>query len=351
MTALSAAFPPPGGLPCAHGQQAPVPAVNAADRDAVLALYRDYYLTSEGVLPAWTGNVAVGAPGTVSTAYQTATLRRINYFRAMSGLPGNVLLDPAASAKCQQTALMMAAQANVSHHPSSSWRYYTPAAAEAAAHSNLALDTRNDEGPAAIDRYIADDGPANASVGHRRWLLYAGTFQTGIGIVPPEVGSHPGTNATWVRGEGPATLPGVRASVAWPPAGYVPAPLVYARWSFSYPNADFSRATVRVLKNGVPLAVIVEPLGCQSRTDGTGTSAGNNTLAWTLPGNVVGRLASERYEVRLDNVVAADGRRQFDYPVTSIPVMGSGSSLGNPLNALAVPNLVSYTLADLRRSR
>ena len=356
--ALLAAGLCPGGLSSAHGQQAFVPAVNLADRAAVLGLYRDYYLTSEGVLPGWTGSVAFGSPGTISTAYQIATLRRINYYRAMSGLPGNVVLDPAVSAKCQQAALMMAAEGNVSHHPLPSWRYYTVAAAEAAANSDLALDTRNDEGPGAIDRYIADDGPANPFVGHRRWLLYAGTTTTGLGIVPPETGNHPGTNATWVRGSGPATLPGVRPSVAWPPAGYVPAPLVYTRWSFSYPNADFSRATVRVTKNGVPLAVVLEPLGCQSLPNGTGMSAGNNTLAWTLPGNVAGRFADECYEVRVDNVAIADGKRQFRYPVTSIPVtgnsLGNREMAGNPPsapNAPTMPNRVAYTLADARRNR
>ena len=352
--AFAAVLLRPGSLPSACGQQAPAPAGNLADRAAVLALYRDYFCASEGVPPTWTGSVAAGAPGTVGTAYQLATLRRINYYRAMSGLPGNVALDPLASAKCQQAALMMAAEGNVSHHPSPAWRFYTPAAAEAAANSDLALDTRNDEGPGAIDRYIADDGPGNAFVGHRRWLLYAGTTQTGVGIVPPEAGSHPGTNATWVRGNGPAALPGVRPAVAWPPAGYVPAPLVYARWSFSSPNADFSRATVRVTKNGVPLPVLLEPLGCQSQLNGTGTSAGNNTLAWTLPGNLVGRVAYERYEVRVDNVVAAHGARQFSYPVVSIPVMGGAGMRElamNPPTAPAVPHLVSYPLDDLRRNR
>lgn len=337
------------GVPfSALGQQAPVPSVNPADREAVCTLYRDYYRTSEGVLPAWTGSVAAGAPGTVGAAYRLATLRRINYYRAMSGLPGNVTLDPLASAKCQQAALMMAASGNVSHHPLREWRFYTPAAAEASANSALALDTCNDEGPGAIDRYIADDGPGNAFVGHRRWLLYAGTTQTGLGIVPPAVGSHPGTNATWVRGDGPAQPSGVRPAVAWPPAGYVPAPLVYARWSFSYPDADFSRATVRVTKNGLPLAVALEPLGYQSRLrDSVRISAGNNTLAWTLPDNLVDRLADEHYEVRVDRVVTARGARRFTYPVVSIPV----GNILNPPTAPAVPNLVSFTLAELPRGR
>ena len=312
------------GHPNTHAQQPPpssVPAVNLADRAAVRALYRDHYLSSEGVPPAWTGNVAAGAAGAPAAAYRLATLRRINYYRVMSGLPGNVALDDNASLKCQQAALMMAAEGNVSHRPSPFWRCYTPAAAEAAANSALALDTHADEGPGAIDRYIADDGPANAFVGHRRWLLYPGTTRTGLGIVPPWAGCHPGANATWVCDEAaPPQTPAGRRAVAWPPAGFVPAPLVYARWSFSYPDADFSRATVRVLKAGTPHAVALEPLGCQSRPDGSGTSAGNNTLAWTLPGNTVAPAAEECYLVCVDRVVVAGQARRFDYPVTSIPV-------------------------------
>ena len=86
-------------------------------------------------------------------------------------------------------------------------------------------------------------------------------------------------------------------------------------------------------KEDVPLAVSAEPLGCQSRPDGTGTSAGNNTLAWTLPGNTVGRAADERYFVCVDNVVVAGTVRRFDYPVTSIPVNVSAPPAANLLAA------------------
>ena len=302
------------------------------------ALYRDYYLSSENVPSAWTGNVAAGTAGAPGAAYRCATLRRINYFRAMSGLPGNVALDPAACRKCQQTALMMAAEGKVSHRPSLFWRWYTLDAAEAAANSALALDTQADEGPGAIDRYMADDGPTNALVGHRRWLLYPGTTRTGLGIVPPQVGSHPGANATWVCNDDAPWTPSGRVAVAWPPAGYVPAPLVYARWSFSYPDADFTRATVQVTKQEFSLVVSLEPLGYQSRLDGTGTSAGNNTVAWTLPGNTVGCAADERYLVCVDNVLIAGSPRRFTYPVASIPVV-------------ATPALDANTLAAPRRLR
>ena len=42
-----------------------------------------------------------------------------------------------------------------------------------------------------------------------------------------------------------APRPGTRDGfVAWPPKGYVPYQAVYPRWSFSYPGADFSGASV-----------------------------------------------------------------------------------------------------------
>ena len=334
-TAFVAAVLTAAGHSSTHAQQqAPVPPVDPADRAAVRALYQDYYLSSENVPAVWTGNVAAGAPGAAGAAYRGATLRRLNYFRAMSGLPGNVALDLAASRKCQQTALMMAAEGKVSHRPSLFWRWYTLDAAEAAAHSALALDTRADEGPGAINRYMADDGPANALVGHRRWLLYPGMTRTGLGIIPPLVGDHPGANATWVCDDAAPWPPGGRAAVAWPPAGYVPAPLVYARWSFSYPDADFTRATVHVTKQELSRPVCLEPLGYQSRPDGTGTNAGNNTIAWTLPGNTVGRTADERYVVCVDNVRIAGRARRFTYPVASVPVE---AALSPDANTLAAP--------------
>ncbi len=38
--------------------------------------------------------------------------------------------------------------------------------------------------------------------------------------------------------------------MAWPPTGYVPRPVVYARWSFFLPYADFGAATVQMHLDG-----------------------------------------------------------------------------------------------------
>ena len=110
------------GLPLAaatsRAQMADVPPVDTTDRGQVTSLYRLYYQPSAMVPAQWTGSVAAGAPGTLGFGYRRATLQRINYYRAMSGLPGNVVFNDDANVRCQQTALMMAAQRAVSHTPS-----------------------------------------------------------------------------------------------------------------------------------------------------------------------------------------------------------------------------------------
>ena len=145
---------------------------------------------------------------------------------------------------------MMSAQQNISHAPPSTWKWYTADAAAACAACDIRLDWQGDEGAAAIDRFIADDEDNNTYVGHRRWLLYAGEQVMASGAVPGDGRTFPGTNATWVTSivARPADAP---AATSWPPAGYVPAPVVFRRWSFSYPYADFTAATVSVVKNGV----------------------------------------------------------------------------------------------------
>ena len=308
--------------PSSRAQVADVPPIDTTDRTQVLSWYRLYYRPGVAVAPEWTGSIETGAPGTLGFPYRAATLQRINYYRAMSGLPGNVVFDDAANARCQQAALMMSAQHAISHQPSNRWKFYTPAAAETAAHANLDLDWHGDEGPGAIDRYMSDYGSDNGCVGHRRWLLYNAARVMGTGAVPAAGSGHPGANVTFIGGP-TVCPPGAPPSAAWPPAGFVPATLVYDRWSYAYANADFHLATVRVSKNGVALPATREPVRFQTRPDGTGTIVGNNTLVWTLPGNVVNRAADETYRVQIDNVYIAGACRQFAYTVTSIDPNGA----------------------------
>ncbi len=302
-------------------QSAPVPACDAANRAQVVSLYQNYYLPSVNLDPGWIGSFSTGDSGTLADSFRQGILQRINYFRSMTGVGSNITFDAGKNAMCQQAALMMAAAQNISHTPPSSWPFYTADAATACGSSDIRLDWQGDEGAAAIDRFIADDESNNTYVGHRRWLIYAGESVMASGAVPGDGWTTPGTNATWVLGT-VARPAGAPASTSWPPAGFVPASLVFNRWSFSYVNADFSAATVQVTKNGAAMSVQQETVEYQSNADGSGTFEGDNTLVWELPGNGVDASADEVYTVKISNVVVDGTPYKFSYSVTSINPVG-----------------------------
>lgn len=293
-------------LPLVLRPPAPPPWVDTADRNAVQSRYLDTYLSSEGIPAEWSGNHAACSPGTTSDAFRAAILRRINYFRAMAGIPP-VDLDPTYTSKAQAAALMMSVNRKLSHDPDSSWTCYTAGGDEAAGSSNLYLGVY---GPAAITGYMVDSGDYNYAVGHRRWILYPQTQWMGTGDIPPTV-DYPSANALWVFdlvnmwGPRPETR---QEYIAWPPPGYVPYQLVFPRWSFAYPQADFTQAAVTMTNAGQPLSLV-------KKTPVNGY--GENTLVWEPQTSFTTPPAADTvYQVTLTNVLISGQPRSFTYTVT-----------------------------------
>jgi uncharacterized protein YkwD len=219
--------------------------VYPANREASRAFYLAYYQNASAPSPGWTGNRASCNAGTTAQAFRDAVLLRINYFRAMAGVPDRVSFSTTYNSKSQLAALMMSVNGQLSHSPPSSWTCYTADGATAAGSSNLTLGTY---GWSAINGYMKDPGSNNAAAGHRRWILYPQTQNMGTGDIPPDGGYA--SNALWVFDSHMwEARPPVRDSfVAWPPPGYVPYQVVYPRWSFSYPSADFSQTSVTMMR-------------------------------------------------------------------------------------------------------
>ncbi|SHF53414.1 Cysteine-rich secretory protein family protein [Lampropedia hyalina DSM 16112] len=280
--------------------------VDTRSREAVRNFYNTIFTASEQASAQWTGNISGCVAGTVSQAYQDATLLRVNYFRAMAGIPAAVRFDADYNEKSQQAALMLSANNALSHNPPSSWRCYSAAGAQAAGNANISL---GNAGPVAVLSQFRDDGAGNAAVGHRRWILYPQTAVMGTGDV---VGQGAVANALWVFDSsmwGPR--PAVRDDfVSWPPPGHVPYSLLFNRWSFSYPGADFSSASVTVQQQGQAVPVVVEP---------GGMGFGENTLVW-IPSiqAAAAQQGDVEYRVSIRNVRIAGASRQFDYVVTAI---------------------------------
>lgn len=262
--------------------------VNTGSRQAVSDFFSTVYEPAFKVAMGWTGSIGGCVPGTTSAAYRDATLDVINFFRAMSGLPGDVTFDPTFDAKDQEAALMMIAEGALDHFPDPTFACYTTAGAEAAVSSNLALGFA---GPLAILAYVNDFGPGNESVGHRRWILYPPQMDMGTGSNDGVNGFDVGSNALWTVANAYGPRPRGPEWVRFPNEGYVPYELLFPpalegfaanRWSLSYnvdmadyppgsASVDFSLASVTMTSEGseIPLVVV-------SSTD----QYGDATLVW-----------------------------------------------------------------------
>ena len=269
------------------------------DRATIIANYNNVFVPSavSATELGWTGSTSTCTPGTISQLAQTRTLARIDYYRQLCGLPGNITLDASLNAKCQEAALMMSANGMLSHSPTSSWLCYTADGASAAGSSNLSLGSF---ASGAIFSFMNDAGTGNTAVGHRRWILYSKATKFGHGATTS-------ADALWVTGNtGPA--PTVNF-VAFPSEGFFPAPLLpwSERWSFSKPGADFSSATVEMKgPGGVTVPVTLEPLN---------GSYGDMTIVWK-PSGILGNGPTDvAYSVKVANVKVNNVPQDFNYTV------------------------------------
>ncbi len=279
--------------------------------------YNIVYQSSEGTEAAWTGDVDTCLEGGTSQTFKAAVIRRVNYYRAMAGIPAGVTLNVTFSAKAQEAALMMAAENALSHFPDPGWACYSSDGDEAAGSSNLSL---GHSGWDAISGQVRDNGSNNAATGHRRWILYPQTREMGTGDIPGE------SNSLWVFDDHYSDArPSVRDGfVAWPPPGYAPYWIVYPRWSFSYPQADFSAASVTMSQDGIAVDLELEPV-----IEG----AGENTLVWIPQGATLDDDLSNwprpqedmTYDVTIDGVEIGNVLQDpFNYQVTVIDPLTTG---------------------------
>ncbi len=324
---LVLALSAPAAVPVSGGFQ-----IDTGSRFATRVFYLSLFAASENLPMGWSGDVAGCNAGATSEDFKDAVMLRVNLFRALAGVPAVIDHRADYDAKAQQAALLMSANNALSHAPPNTWNCWNADGNEAAGKSNLSLGNR---GWDAVYSQMRDDGDNNAVVGHRRWILYPQTRQMGTGDIP-RGGGFRRANALWILDDhfaGPR--PVVRDDfVAWPPRGFVPWPLVFARWSFSYPGADFSSATVRMTRNGIDVPLTLEP--------GSSADIGEPTLVWKPVDDLVLRPAGATrpaqdtaYEVMVGNVSVGGETRSFRYQVTVIDP--DQTAAGAPLPEISGP--------------
>jgi len=308
--------------------------VDTASRERAREFFNAVYSTSDNVPMLTTADVTSCFPGTNSTAFERAVLRRINWFRAMAGMPASVVFSPAYNSNAQQMAVIISRNNALNHTPPTNWPCYTAGGASVGG-GNQALGL---SGPEAMTGYIWDFGANNNVVGHRRWMLYPQEQIMGTGDVPENGGFAP-ANLTYVFDSSiNSPRPATRAPyVAWPPAGFAPYPVVYPYWSFALTNADFTNATVSMTSNGVSVATVVQPYE---------TGYGENTIVWVPMGlNAASQLTQfpfsgvdTVYGVTVANVKVGASTIGFSYTVTVFnPAVPGGDYVPATISGPAQP--------------
>ena len=279
------------------------------NRETSRNFFESNYIISPTPEIKWTGSHTSCNPGMTSQVFQQAVLGRINYFRAMAGVPDNVQFSEESNLKAQSAALLMSVNRDLDHTPPESWTCYSDLAYQGASSANLYLGINGWE---AITGYMRDPGTYNDAVGHRRWILYPQTRFMGTGDIP-ETESYPASNALVVFDDYMwTTRPITRDDfVAWPPPGYVPYPVVFARWSFSYPGADFSQTKVSMSRDGEELSIDQAPIK---------NGYGENTIVWQLVGMDSGAHwptpnQDTFYSITIENVGIENKEKDFSYEV------------------------------------
>ncbi|MEO7318157.1 MAG: hypothetical protein ABIZ56_04120 [Chthoniobacteraceae bacterium] len=312
--------------------------VDPTNRTDVLSFYNCIYNASENYAAniAWTGSVTGCIPGTTSAAFKDDVRRRINFYRALSALPADITFDAVKSAKDQEAALMMSANNSLSHTPPNTWTCYTANGAQAAGASNIALGTY---GPLSVDAFMRDSGGGNQIVGHRRWFHYSRASIMGTGDTPGETGFSR-ANCIWVIGDfKPAPAP---QFVAWPNRGFVPFPLMPARWSLSYPGANFGAATVTMTVGGSAVSTAII-----SNVD---TGIGDNTIVWEPAGLPANLVADTVCNVTVANISGAGVPATYSYSVTLFDPNVLGSTVTIAGSATPPTSGANYTFNSIAQS-
>ena len=174
----------------------------------------------------FTKTTATCDQGVLSRGGLDDTLTRLNMHRWLVGL-GPVSDDATDNDATQKCALMSAwnPAGPSAHSPPTTATCYTAGGAAGAGSSNIAWGSGSPTG--AIDQWLVDNGN-ETTMGHRRWLLNPPLNPIGMGYY--EGGNNYGS-AACIRvfsGGGSGPNPPI---YEFPPAGFVPAPMVSWIWS------------------------------------------------------------------------------------------------------------------------
>jgi len=284
------------------------------------------FLSSVALLYSAQPNIAACQAGTLKPEVGARVLAALNDIRARHKLPA-VTYAPADEPASQQSALMMAANGQLSHFPPTSWNCYTTAGATAAGQSNIYLGMgglRYSQDADILIGFLTDTNNVTANnIGHRRWLLYPFLSTIAYGRVA-------GVWQTNNRADGASIkVINTTQNTAGPLPDYVAYPFedyparyyengallsfgVIANKTSNFganSSVNFANATITVRARG-GAALTVSNVSFDN--DGYGLP---NNLQWS----VAGLTNNTTYDVTINNVVVSGAARNYSYYFKLVP--------------------------------
>lgn len=243
----------------------------------------------------WKGNISKCIPGTISNSASAKTAQRINYFRRMARLNTEMKFDEKMNKKAQRFAFEL----HPEFEPSKSCKQ------SKVDYFDFVM-TADKYGPFGVSALMEANGDSNYTVMTRKIVLNEDVQPMGHGSTNKNIVLY--KRILKDEQEKPETHPGT----AWPPNGMIPAKLVPKRWSISHPNADFSKAKVKVKLFGRETPVVVERQSPEAE--------GMPTLVWQPEDIILYAKIDLSYEVLVYNVYlnGSDQGSSFTYNVTII---------------------------------
>jgi hypothetical protein len=335
--------------------------VDVTNRNDVISFYQNIYTASKyySHVIQWSGDIYQCNEGTLSPAFIDLMRRRVNYYRALVGVPANIVMNDNSTIvtsdkffpdagptttkalAAQQAAQILALDFNarLTHEPDDGFSCFSEVGGNGCYFGNIA---RGVYGPQAINEYMRED-EFNEQAGHRRWLTYnrASNFATGDVPYPSNYSNaYRAANSIYISQRPEELRDADSHFIAWPPAGYCPWDHVTEYFSLCYPGGDFQQATISVKKNGVEQEVdrIVRDQGY-----------GNNGIVWRVHSVYPDKNINEEtiYDVTVSNM-GGDAPPSYSYQIHFInpnhlptPPTLSGA------NTTAAGNSVQFTIGKV----
>ncbi len=128
------------------------------------------------------------SPGKLNDTYLQRGLDAANFYRFLSGLQGDLILDPALNQQAQYGAVLVSTKDRLSHHPAQPTdmpKGFYDIGYKSTSSSNLFLTYGKDKNilVKSVQAYMDDSDVTNLDrVGHRRWILSPELQKIGFGI-------------------------------------------------------------------------------------------------------------------------------------------------------------------------